>query len=318
MGGIKQLDNKGISFIGDKTAVTRPEKTLVVVGIARGGTSLISGSLHHLGVFVGQAATAPVFEDLYLSQPMEQNDDVKLQQIIASYNQQHAVWGFKRPNIINHLEKMHQYFKNPIYFFVFKDIFSIANRNTISMKTGLLSGVKAAYNDYGKVLAFIENNTVNGYLLSYDKILRRQQYFINLLADIIGSGQVTEVQKQSALEFINPNSHSYLNASRITRGKGSIDQVTPQRVAGWARYINDERVAEVELYVNDKKIMNMQANHFREDLLNKNVHSTGKCAYIFDLHEGFLQHGDKVNVKIVDEIVFLKETPRVFFSNYVK
>ena len=84
--GIEELANKGIATIGDlEKSKKQTEKTIIIVGIGRGGTSLISGTLAHLGLFTGKRSISPVFEDIKLSKVMEYRDYLSVRQIIVDY-----------------------------------------------------------------------------------------------------------------------------------------------------------------------------------------------------------------------------------------
>jgi hypothetical protein len=64
--------NQGFSLLGDASvALQDTEKTLIVLGAPRGGTSALAGALDKLGVFMGDNADGPVYEDLELASRME-------------------------------------------------------------------------------------------------------------------------------------------------------------------------------------------------------------------------------------------------------
>ena len=69
---IDQLKNKGIYMLNQESGQAG-SRQIIVLGSARGGTSIISGALHHLGVFTGKQSCAPVYEDVYLSNALEGN-----------------------------------------------------------------------------------------------------------------------------------------------------------------------------------------------------------------------------------------------------
>ena len=308
MFGIELLNNTGIQFIGDKSSLENETKTLIVVGIARGGTSLVAGSLHHLGIFGGDKSVPPVFEDVRLSTAFEQNNLKEAQQIIEEYNERYHTWCFKRPGSIDYNEKLHNMCRNPIYLFIFKDIFAVSNRNSISMKFDVISGLNKAHNDYSKVINFISNNNLNGFLFSYEKVMANKELFVDLLIDIIGKNKVTSEQKASALNFIEPNPKAY----RITRGIGQIGSVEQTQVIGWGKYAHSHEPATVELYINDKLVAIKVAQDFRQGVLDQKIHPTGNCGYVFDLSKTPLQDGDKVSVKVEGDVVFLKNSDQIF------
>jgi len=264
--GIEKLNNTGIQIIGNKEKFNEKEKTYIVVGVARGGTSLVAGVLDNLGVFTGDRSVKPVFEDLRLANTFERNNMVEMKKVIDEYNSNHTSWCFKRPSIINYLSKLDKHFRNPIYLFIFKDIFAVSNRNNISMKLDVVNGLSKAYDDYGKILNFISKKEVNGLLLSYEKVMQNKEGFVDTLVDIIGTTNVSPIQKEKALDFIEPNPADYLNASRINRGIGQIGALTKEKVQGWGKYVESNEPAIVELYINNKLVESMQANQFRQHL----------------------------------------------------
>lgn len=306
MTSIELLNNKGVHYIGNSEALEKAEKTLIVVGVARGGTSLIAGTLYHLGIFTGDKSVPPVFEDVRLATVFETGDEDEAHRIIEAYNEDHEVWGFKRPAAIDYIDKLHEICRNPIYLFVFKDIFAIANRNRISMKLDLLEGLKKAHHDYEKTLNFITEKNVNGFLFSYEKIMENKKLFVDTMAGLAGEGCVSDEQKNAALHFIEPNPQPYLNASRITRSIGQIGGVEKNKVFGWGKYLYIDEPATVELYVNDNLVATTIAKDFRQNLLDKKVHPTGHCGYLFDLSKTPLKDGDKVSAKLKDDVLFLK------------
>lgn len=248
--GLEALHNTVAHRIGAQQGrISEPQKTLIVVGPARGGTSLIAGVLAHLGVFMGTQSTSPTYEDLRLASACRTGDATQVAQVMREYDSSHEVWGYKRPAIIDHFDIVHAQARNPVYLFVFKDMFSIANRNRISMKIGIQDALHRAYQDYGKILNFVRERRPNGMLISYDRVMQDREAFVELMEGLVPDG-VGQEQRANALAFIDPNPAAYLNASRITRAVGEISSLVAGRVAGRARYAAaPQRAARVEVVV---------------------------------------------------------------------
>jgi hypothetical protein len=310
--GIDKLKNTGIQLLGKKENIYAKEKTLIVIGVARGGTSLVAGTLFHLGVFTGDKSVPPVFEDVRLAYEFETNNLENAQKIIEEYNQREKVWLFKRPDAINYLDQLDEHIRNPVYLFIFKDIFSVSNRNSISMKTDIIAGLKTAYNNYGKIIKFIEENHLNGILLSYEKIMLNKTLFVNEMKKLIGLDNVRDEWHSKALSFIEPNPKEYIDKSRITKTTGRIGFIDKTKVIGWAKYIYSDKVAEVELYINDVLIKKTLAKDFRQNVLEAKQHKTGYCGFFFDLSDMPLKDMDKVSVKVSDDINYLPGSNRVY------
>ena len=151
------LKNEGIFNIGTgPNAWKDSPRTIVVNGVARSGTSLVAGALHHLGLFLGDHSIDPVYEDQCLGRALDEGEKKDLQRIVADYNSRHNVWGYKLPGKLSKIQNLNKLLRNPIYIFTFKDIFSIANRNRISLNVPLIHGMKNALSDYKDLLRILE------------------------------------------------------------------------------------------------------------------------------------------------------------------
>lgn len=263
---LETLFNSGIKAIGDEAALAAPEKTLIVVGPGRGGTSLVSGALHHLGVFTGETSRAPTFEDARLDAAFRSGEAERVQGLVDDYNARHRVWAFKRPASLAYLDQLHQVVRNPVYLFIFKDIFSIANRNDISMQWNLKKGLRTALRSYRQMVDFIDGRAPNGLMLSYDRVVQNKETFIDTLTELVAPHPVSSEQREAALGFINPNPPEYLNASRVTRAVGSVSQLTETSVAGTAKYkARPRRPVTVEVLVNDDVVGSIDADSPAEE-----------------------------------------------------
>ena len=77
----------GLMVIGeDPQSWTGTPRTIIVLGLARGGTSLVAGALESLGVFMGDGSCPPVFEDLRIGEAIAQGRFSAVDGIIEDYN----------------------------------------------------------------------------------------------------------------------------------------------------------------------------------------------------------------------------------------
>ncbi|WP_349829373.1 hypothetical protein [Brevibacterium litoralis] len=289
---LDSLNNTGIKQIGDPAAFEAAEKTLIVVGPARGGTSMVAGTLHHLGVFTGQGSNAPVFEDTHLANAFENGTAADVKRIAGQYGEQHDVWAYKRPGIIDNFGKIHDTVRNPIYLFIFKDIFSMANRNNISMQLDIVNGLDMALTGYKKITGFIQRRRPNGLLLSYDRVLQSKESFVDVLTQLVAPTTVTDEQRAAALEFIDPNPQEYLNASRVTRGVGSVDEADKYHIKGTAHYLAaPNRTVMVEISVNGTPVARETA-------------SGHQFSHTFTQP---LNTGDIISLRLTDDVVAFAE-----------
>lgn len=233
---IDSLINQGVYPIGDSEAAWQSPKTIVVVGPPRSGTSIVAGTLNKLGIFTGDAAKSPTFEDLRLATAVEGQSDESASNIVEDYNSRHDIWAYKRPAIVHSLKETQELFRNPFYVFIFKDIFSIGNRNRISMGVDLIQNMDSVQRQYRKVLNFLRDGSPNGMLVSQGNIMQDKASFVDSMISVLPEGSVDEERRNAALQFIDPNPEEYLEQSRNSKGSGHIDSLTRSTISGRAVY----------------------------------------------------------------------------------
>ncbi|MCB1876962.1 MAG: hypothetical protein KDH88_13395 [Chromatiales bacterium] len=304
---IKKLINRGISLLNWQDP---PEQmTLIVVGTARGGTSLAAGVLHHLGVFLGDTAADPVFEDTRLALALEEGRLSDFRQIAREYDQAHAVWGWKRPSSLFHLNTLLKELRNPVFIFLFRDAFSVASRNSLSVGSELVQSMANTLDEYQRIVRFIQKKQPVGMLVSYDKALRNKEEFVDGLAGLL-PGEISAGQREQAQAFITPNPTAYLLATRQDRIIGSLDLVDAQRVAGWASYPDSTDRVTVDAFLNGEPLGQAVADQFREDLKPASVSVDGHSAFEILIPEGVeLRSGDSVTVRARGDLVDLPNSP---------
>lgn len=297
---LDSLINKGVVLVNPSQQ--DPAKTIVVVGVARGGTSIIAGSLSHLGVFMGNACD-PVYEDTRLSLAFEKKTKEKYESVIADYNQQHDTWAWKRPSTLHELTRIAKKLRNPHFIFVFRDLLSVANRNKISMKLGVVGGLEAALDDYKKVLRFLKKSTYPALLVSSEKAVKHKQEFVNALIDF-SALTPTQSQVDKAISFITPDPSEYLRVSRIDRANGWIDEQKLQtgHLFGWAYQAHNKKTIELSIYINNVLVKTLPASNFYADFKGK-VHPTGECGFSVNLIELGAKPSDLIEVKAKDDDV---------------
>ena len=300
------LINKGVAAIGQPRTENSP---IVVVGTARGGTSMLAGALAKLGVFMGERAVPPVYEDVHLSTAFEDRDHDQVSRIVNEYGKNYARWGWKRPSAIAYLDDVERLLPEPSYIFIFKDIFSIAQRNSISMLSEFLPGMEKALDQYCLALKFLRQNTPPALMVSYDKAVSYPEHLVDTLIQTYRI-KATEQQRKEAIDFIRPNPMDYLDASRITKAQGRLGGVSQRKIFGWARYIHAKKTAEVEIFLNEKSIGVTLANCPSDELLEK---FGEPCAYSYELPNHItLKSGDILRARVINEVEDLENSPLTY------
>ncbi len=164
----------------------------IVVGLARGGTSSIASALHALGIFMGDLARPPNYEDrkLIASIPaanrlsLKRRDWTDFEATLRQYDLQHDWWGFKYPSLHTDLEKVHQLLRNPRYIFIYRDVLAISSRRSqIFPDHDHFRFMRDYLNKYAQIVRFAEKNAFPALHVSYEKMLTNTDAFSRALCE---------------------------------------------------------------------------------------------------------------------------------------
>lgn len=301
----EKLENKGFAFLNCSNLKTE-KRQIVIVGSARGGTSLVAGAIHHLGIFTGNKSTSPVFEDVLLSQAIESNEIEKAKKIISDYSNSHSIWAWKRPASLNYLSLIEEIMPNAFFILVFKDIFSIANRNKISMQSEIGIGMQNALKDYQKIVNFTTTSKKPMMLVSAEKALQNKEAFVKALIEVNKDIEDFSENYKKAINFITPNSREYLDATRLSKSTGNVGFISRKHIKGWAKSVHSEKSVNVCLLINGKLKVKKLADIFRQDLIKAGVSSNGECGFHIDISHITFSVNDVIEVIVEHDIKPLK------------
>ena len=301
------LMNDGIAVIGlpefSRSGIT------IVVGVARGGTSLIAGSLYKLGLFMGDRACPPVFEDTLLSDAFDNKRGV-LDQIVKRYTEEHGTWGWKRPSVINNLPRAHELLNAPRYIFIFKDILSIARRKNISSLTEIFSGMEQSLEEYRRAITFLHRNKLSAMLVSYEKAVMHPESMIEQLIHFCDLSP-SDAQTLEATHFITPDPVHYLEHSRVTKAVGRLDGFSAGRISGWARMVHTQEPARVQILINDALVATVIADQKMDS--SQETMNAHRFSFVIPATIR-LTSTDVIRARVVSEVRDLENSPTTLES----
>lgn len=187
---MKQIENSGFVELFVDGNSPEPERTVVVLGVARGGTSMMASALSRLGVFMGEVEDGNL-EDSSFRSSWIRGDDQAVAEMIAARNASHAIWGTKFPGIWETVEKCATMFRNPVYVLVARDAISITARGistgAVKVENALrnIDRVGQIYSTYCGFLLAQKRPTL---LVSYEKAIASPRPFVSRLAAFLRLG----------------------------------------------------------------------------------------------------------------------------------
>jgi hypothetical protein len=105
-----------------RPANNQAEKTYVILGVERGGTSMVAGMIRALGIDLGERSGRNHEDPRFLAE-----DQDVLKKRIAQNNAAGDIWGFKMPKASLMLDFYLQNLRNPHFILVFRNIASVVD-----------------------------------------------------------------------------------------------------------------------------------------------------------------------------------------------
>ncbi len=186
------------------------EYTVVIIGMPRGGTTMVAGVAQRLGLNIG--------DNLAFNLEDEDFDRKSLAHMRAAVTERDArmpVWGWKFPTASNYLAKLVPHLRNPRFVVVWRDPLTAAMRSVEQlMEQGLpqlaetkrsLNAVETMVNRQMNNLALLRKAEVPALLVSYEKSVRRRQEFVEQFAGFIGLPVPADTAE--ILAFMEPESY---------------------------------------------------------------------------------------------------------------
>ena len=210
-------DNSGLAYLNFEDTLPR-ERTLVVIGPPRSGTSMDARALAWLGIPMGVPVPAPArlvnyedpeFVSLLHVPSRDHVDRERLRCLINYRNRMYRVWGFKVPMAAMSLELLAENLRNPFFVFVYRDLFAAALRNLVAMNAPLLATLQLSIDLYSEMLHFLQQAPGPCMLVSYEKALQRPTLLCSGLA-IVAGADVSYDMLSAAVAQIQANHREYL------------------------------------------------------------------------------------------------------------
>ncbi len=165
-------------------------KTVCVLGVPRGGTSMIAGIVRKLGVFMGDDIDGSTNEDMRLlahrgrrelfTNPAliteRQEFMSTATKTVLERNDKFPVWGWKDPLSPYYLPDLMSGLRNPVFIMVARDLAAIAQREKIEENVAkpqrLLAYMANAIDGYSRCIDLVNGRSRPTILISYERALR--------------------------------------------------------------------------------------------------------------------------------------------------
>ncbi len=192
-------------------------ETVLVLGVGRGGTSLVAGTLRCLGISMGSDPHPVKHEWSPVVYASEGIVDISASlENIEQMNQAHEMWGWKYPADVFALDTILPLVRSPGIIVVTRDLvdltLSAERYGETPWEIGFLENADV-YSHIGTQLRFWPYPVL---VVSFHEILAKPDEFVELLCSFLQISPTRE-QKQDAFAFNSPERNAYRSVGATTR-----------------------------------------------------------------------------------------------------
>jgi hypothetical protein len=182
------------------------EKTVLVLGAYRGGTSMVSCALHHLGVpMLEGTPPSGTWEDPVIRELIARRDFPALADVIARRNGQ-PVWGWKDPATIHVIGHVLPLVRRPHLVVITRDVAAVQQREAALGTRPGRSLFAHVIGQYQRLLALLTRCPCPLLLVSYERATRAPADFLRQLIRFLGIAPSAD-QVLDALRTVQPGSY---------------------------------------------------------------------------------------------------------------
>lgn len=216
--------NTGIMVVGNP-APSDQERTIVITGTPRGGTTMVAECLGTLGLPLGVTIPAtdsrfnledPEFHALLGRESPGEIDLESLRALALRRNLEHRVWGFKLPMALNSLPILERELRGARFILIFRDPIAVSSREVVAVGIEAVDAMRRTLIWQERMIDFVESAKAGCMLISYEKALQFPQITAGMLASWCGL-EASEERLGQAAATIEANRAAYLRAVRKIR-----------------------------------------------------------------------------------------------------
>ena len=196
--------NKGVFSLFDMEQLP-DERTYVVLGRTRGGTTMVAKALQALGIDMGERVNEGNGEDPGLTRPLQKNDVQAVSEWVGRRNGKSPIWGVKSPLMFPMLGELP--LRNPAYILVMRDPVAVVSRLMSVRDTEPAKALLATANGYRDLLRYVVSAKRPTLLVSYEKASRHANAFVGALAEFVG--QTSQAAITEAALTVAPDNDVY-------------------------------------------------------------------------------------------------------------
>ncbi|WP_020397826.1 sulfotransferase [Kordiimonas gwangyangensis] len=274
-------------------------KTIVIMGVARGGTSLVAGTVREMGINLGARLGENHEDPQFLPTEFDH-----LRAVIAKRNAELDTWGWKMPHSIDYIADLQHELRNPHFIFVWRNSLAAAISQTKHSDADIYEGIHFAAHRLMHMKEAIDKVEYPSLLINYEQAIADKDGFIDTLAEFLDI-QVDDEMRGNCHAFIDPDtgykqiSQTYYEAWRISTRHKLDHLIAPRR-------LRDLEINDKDLCVDVRGpapafIFNVEEEFFPEEFVvhfNNRTQQNSFTKLLFD-YDGQFSHNMAAKVDAI-------------------
>lgn len=207
--------NSEVSFIlnQDQPVASKSvsNKTFVLFGNPRGGTTMIANVVRSMGIFLGNDLPVNLEDNCFnwdiLSrlepEPSRADKIASIKKAVEYRNAQYEVWGWKYPRADVYFKDISPALVNPMLICIFRDVVASTWRGVVRRRQEPLNLMRRALDLQSSNLRLIEKSNLPTLLVSYEKAIADPLQLVTSLNRFMSLG-LSPDQLATHAEKVNP------------------------------------------------------------------------------------------------------------------
>lgn len=188
----------------------QPRKTVIVMGVARSGTSLATQTLYNLGVFMGEKLSEGSYEDLAFAEQVKSNSK-DLKATIEQRNAAHETWGFKLTSAFTSASEVMSEFERPLIITPIRDFVAVLKRRKMAKDKSLEDLFGRYVKQQTELFDFLTESNAPQFVYSHRDATENPKAFVQELVSAIGLS-VDDAVIDKCVDSISAQQNQYTGA----------------------------------------------------------------------------------------------------------
>ena len=199
---------KRCSLVLNPPRLGEQKKTVMVLGVERGGTSMVAGILRALGVNMGDRVGFNHEDAQFIVE-----DTAVLGRRIQARNKQADVWGFKVPKLVQYLDFFEGALRNPHYIIVYRNLLAVADSWQQRGAGSVVNTLDRTLDYYNRIIQHSKHTRRPVLMLNYERAVSSdagKEEAVRAIGEFLGL-DVGEDMLNRAMAMITGDGAGYVN-----------------------------------------------------------------------------------------------------------